>query len=29
MDPVTGDTLAPLHHEELPRDTAADPTAEV
>jgi hypothetical protein len=29
VDPVTGETLAPLHHEELPRNPVAAPTAEV
>jgi hypothetical protein len=29
MDPVTGETLAPLHHEGLPRDPTAVPTARV
>jgi hypothetical protein len=29
VDPVTGEALAPLHHEELPRDPTADPTTEV
>jgi hypothetical protein len=25
VDPVTGEALAPLHHEELPRDPASAP----
>jgi hypothetical protein len=29
VDPVTGEALAPLRHEGLPRDSAADPVAEV
>jgi hypothetical protein len=29
MDLVTGEALAPLHHEELPRDSTADPAVEV
>jgi hypothetical protein len=29
VDPVTGEALAPLRHEELPCDPTADPTAEV
>jgi hypothetical protein len=29
VDPMTGETLAPLRHEGLPRDPPADPTAEV
>jgi hypothetical protein len=29
MDPVTGEALAPLCHEELPRDSTTDPAAEV
>jgi hypothetical protein len=29
VDPVTGEALAPLRHEELPRDPTADPTTEV
>jgi hypothetical protein len=29
VDPVTGETLAPLHHEELPHNPVAAPTAEV
>jgi hypothetical protein len=27
VDPVTGNALAPLHHEGLPRDSAPDPAA--
>jgi hypothetical protein len=29
VDPVTGEALAPLHHEGLPRNPAANPNAEV
>jgi hypothetical protein len=29
MDPVTGEVMAPLRHKELPRDSTADPAAEV
>jgi hypothetical protein len=27
VDPITGEALAPLHHEGLPRDSAPDPAA--
>jgi hypothetical protein len=27
VDPMTGEALAPLHHEGLPRDSAPDPAA--
>jgi hypothetical protein len=29
VDPVTGEALAPLRHEGLPRDSATDPAAKV
>jgi hypothetical protein len=29
VDPMTSETLAPLCHEELPRDSTVDPTMEV